>query len=148
MDPYEQTRGRTLRRAATFLALIAAAVLGVLIVTAAIGSEEDENAPATVTLADVIARPQAHVGKTLAVAGRVRRRTARSYELAPRRRGRTLLVRRRRHEPRPHVRRGDRIEVIGEMRAAPARAPKRVAAVLIAREVLLYDRAGDTPRDR
>lgn len=143
-----QTKPDGLRRGVTVLALVAAVGIGVWIVTAALAGGGEDGGPPTVTLAGVLADPQPYIGRTVAVAGRVKRRSARAYEVvSPDSKG-VLLVSRRRPEVRPYARRGDRVEVIGEVRAVRPRARKKVAAEMVADEVLVYDRADEAPPAR
>lgn len=145
----QATSGKKMKRAATVVAL-GAALAGVAWMVTTAGAEREDRGEARqpVKLADVVAHPDRYEGKSVTVAGRIRRRHGRSYELKPRGQRRVLLVRRRRTELRPHLRRGDRVEVIGEVRAAAPGRPRRVAAELIADEVLLFDRADTGQRKR
>jgi hypothetical protein len=139
-------RRRRPPRVATVLALLAATGLVIWVLVAPSGDSEAGDRPPAVTLGDVVADPQRFDGRTIVVAGRIRDRTEMSYELTRRGRAGVLLVRRREPELRPKARRGDRIEVVGELQASPRPAPDGVVAELLADEVLLYDRADEAPR--
>ena len=151
MTAHAHTRTGRLRRGVTVLALVAAVGIVVWVVAAALAggnSDSEDGAPPRVTLADVLANPQPYIGRTVTVAGRVKRRSARAYELVSKDAKGVLLVSRRRPEVRPYARRGDRVEVIGEVRAVRPRARKAVAAEMVADEVLLFDRADEAPPAR